>query len=114
MPKYVFLVGCPRSGTTWLQLLLSQHPAISSCMETHLFVSLSRLAETWDWHKTDVRGNGFQAVLPEDEFVALLRSFATAVLDRIGNGTVILEKSPAHVRVAPLILRIIPEAWFYT
>lgn len=33
----IFLVGCPRSGTTLLQALLSANPAICSFPETHLF-----------------------------------------------------------------------------
>jgi hypothetical protein len=37
MRRYVFVVGSPRSGTTWLQLLLAQHPAVATHQETHLF-----------------------------------------------------------------------------
>jgi hypothetical protein len=112
MPKYVFLVGSPRSGTTWLQLLLSQHPEVSTCKETYLFGYLHHVAETWVLHKANPRGLGLQAVLSEGEFVSLLREFAVSVLDRIGDGSVILEKTPYHARLADLILRIIPEAWF--
>src|SRR5215469_4920410 len=35
--KYVLIVGCPRSGTSWLQRLLSQHPQVATTQETHLF-----------------------------------------------------------------------------
>lgn len=35
-----FLVGCPRSGTTLLQSLLSAHSAIHSLPETHFFQNL--------------------------------------------------------------------------
>jgi hypothetical protein len=112
MRRYVFLVGCPRSGTTWLQILLSQHPLVSSRKETNLFVYLGPLVETWDRHKTNVQGVGLQTVLSDDDFVHLVKSFAEYVLDRIGDGRVILEKTPDHVRLAALILRIIPEAWF--
>lgn len=38
----IFLVGCPRSGTTLLQSLLAAHPQIESFPETHLFVSTGR------------------------------------------------------------------------
>jgi hypothetical protein len=33
----VFLLGCPRSGTTFLQAALSGHPAIASIPETAFF-----------------------------------------------------------------------------
>jgi hypothetical protein len=33
----VFLVGCPRSGTTWVQRLLACHPGIATGQESNLF-----------------------------------------------------------------------------
>lgn len=44
--KRIFLVGCPRSGTTLLQSILASHPDIISFPETHLFsktISINRL-----------------------------------------------------------------------
>jgi Sulfotransferase family len=32
---YVFIVGCPRSGTTLLQRIVGAHPAIAVVFETH-------------------------------------------------------------------------------
>ena len=34
-PRLVFLVGLPRSGTTWLQKLLGNHPQIGTAQESH-------------------------------------------------------------------------------
>ncbi len=36
----VFIVGCPRSGTTLLQVLLASHPDIISFPESHFFTNL--------------------------------------------------------------------------
>jgi hypothetical protein len=36
----IFIVGCPRSGTTLLQSLLASHPQIASFPESHFFVRL--------------------------------------------------------------------------
>jgi hypothetical protein len=36
-PVRLFLVGCPRSGTTLLRALLSAHPLVASFPETHFF-----------------------------------------------------------------------------
>jgi hypothetical protein len=33
----VFIVGCARSGTTWVRSILSQHPAVVGGAESHLF-----------------------------------------------------------------------------
>src|SRR6516165_11765180 len=35
MNPYVFIVGCPRSGTTLLQRLLDCHPQVAVTPETH-------------------------------------------------------------------------------
>lgn len=41
MDKRVFIVGCPRSGTTLVQSILAAHKNIKSFPETHYFPSLS-------------------------------------------------------------------------
>jgi hypothetical protein len=38
--KRVLLVGCPRSGTTILQAILSSHPEVFSLPETHFFPAI--------------------------------------------------------------------------
>jgi len=38
--KQILIVGCPRSGTTLLQALLSSHKEVASIPETHFFPSL--------------------------------------------------------------------------
>ncbi|MHA1221744.1 MAG: sulfotransferase family protein [Candidatus Heimdallarchaeaceae archaeon] len=38
--KRVFIVGCPRSGTTLVQSLLAAHESIESFPESHFFISL--------------------------------------------------------------------------
>ena len=39
--EMIFLVGCPRSGTTWLQAMLSSHPTVYTGPETQFFFSFS-------------------------------------------------------------------------
>ncbi|HEY9694672.1 MAG TPA: sulfotransferase [Oculatellaceae cyanobacterium] len=43
----LFLVGCPRSGTTLLQSLLVAHPEILSFPESHFFRSLLEYRTPW-------------------------------------------------------------------
>ena len=119
--QYVFLVGCARSGTTWLQLLLSRHPGVATSQETHLFSRyISRLDQGWQFEhdpRYDRRRNtGLAAVLSADDFDALCRDFAARVLNRVLAGKpgahVVLEKTPTHVRHAALIRRLFPDAHF--
>ncbi|MGF1630924.1 MAG: sulfotransferase [Kiloniellaceae bacterium] len=111
--NYVFLLGAPRSGTTWLQIMLSKHPDIATCQETHLFSGfLSGLQRSWRHHENDRRGIGLQAAISREQFVALQRDFALAVLESIGDTPIILEKTPAHITVLDDIREVLPEARF--
>lgn len=112
-PAYVFLLGAPRSGTTWLQIMLAKHPDISTCQETHLFSGyLSSLQRSWRHHDGDRRGVGLQAAITRDGFVELQRHFALSVLNAIGGTPVVLEKTPAHITVLDDINEVLPEARF--
>lgn len=113
--KHVFIVGCPRSGTSWLQLLMAQHPQVATTQETHLFDGYLRyLDQAW---KRYARWNtGINRLYCETEFHALCARFANDVFQRIAAtnpaATVILEKTPAHVRYGELILKLVPDACF--
>jgi Sulfotransferase family len=120
-PLRVFLVGCPRSGTTWLQLLLSQHADVVTTQETHLFSRyISRIEKGWLYEKRpredDDRGTGLATLMSDAQFYALCREFADRILDRITverpDACVVLEKTPAHVRHADLIRNVYPDARF--
>jgi Sulfotransferase family len=39
-----FVCGCPKSGTTWVQLLLDRHPEVSCAGESHLVVLLKKFS----------------------------------------------------------------------
>lgn len=117
--KHLFIVGCPRSGTTWVQLLLAQHPHVATTQETHCFNHyLGVLDECWKGERVcpDRRRTGLTHLLSENEFYGLCRDFATGVLGKIAQSKaqcrVIVEKSPDHVRSAELILRLFPDAIF--
>ena len=47
MPRGIFLVGCPRSGTTLLQSLIAAHPLVTSFSESNFFgASFRRLPKS--------------------------------------------------------------------
>lgn len=111
------MVGCPRSGTSWLQVLLSQHPKVATTPETHLFSAyLKHLGEAWERHKSLKRRIGMIELLSDDDFYQMCGAFAGRVFQKIAEtnpgAEVVLEKTPDHVHYAPLILRLLPEAWF--
>jgi hypothetical protein len=115
--KHVFLVGCPRSGTTWLQVLLAQHPQVATARETHLFNGyLKYLDQSWKAWAAHPDRVGLKELLSEQEFYELCSSIARGVMRKIQSSnpaaTVALEKTPSHVRHVPLILKLLPEAHF--
>jgi len=117
----VFIVGCGRSGTTWLQMLIAQHPAVATAPETHVFSRyLGLLERRWQQESKyrQVHGtrSGIQGPIDRSGFDALLRRFAIRVLQGVckeqPDVALVVEKSPNHVQWLPLIHRCFPEARF--
>lgn len=115
-----FVVGCPRSGTTWVQLLLGEHENVVTAPETHIFsFYLSHLQRQWNREheredSSDQGKAGLCQLLSQDQFDELCRDVACRVLSHIasrdpGAGTVV-EKSPQHARHAEWISRLFPDA----
>ena len=110
-------MGSPRSGTTWLQLMLASSQCVATSNETHLFSAyLVSQFETWQEFEQSTRQIGLNQLMSEAEFLALNKHFADDVMHRIlgkkPNASVILEKTPDHVRRWRDILKIYPEAYF--
>jgi hypothetical protein len=124
-PRLVFLVGSPRSGTTWLQSLLGAHPSVVTPQETDVFTTVvAPLQAAWD-RQVELasgaagatrRAKGLPTLLRDDEFEALLASVvdrlvaAMVALDPAAD--VVVEKSPSHSRHVDLIARYLPDASF--
>ena len=113
--KLVFIVGCARSGTTWLQQLLSQSPNVATGPETHLFSSYLRSLED-TWHRRKGTYVGLSHLITEDELAEWTRSFAELCLGRIADARagarIVVEKTPKHGEYGADILRLFPEAFF--
>ncbi len=119
---FVFIIGAPRSGTTWLHLMMGAHARVATGQESQLFERyLSVMADRWqeelDWPESeDVRKHGISSYLSEDEFTKLLRDNALLVFSRVlaqkAGATHVLEKSPNNAKHTPLIHRCFPEARF--
>jgi hypothetical protein len=115
--QLAFLVGAPRSGTTWLQLLLSRSPSVATAQETDLFNKFLRaMVGEWNRYRTTGEPLGLTEVLSEKEFRSLLRNASGFVFGKIAQGkpsaTVVLEKTPNHVQYWREILELWPDAHF--
>lgn len=119
----VFLVGCPRSGTTWLQKLLAAHPKVGTGEESHFFsLYIGPQLRAWNDQKTrhfhDGLGHaaGPQAYFREEEFLAILKNYVSALLkpivDRLQPDEWFLEKTPSHALYIPEIKQLLPDSRF--
>jgi hypothetical protein len=111
----VLIVGCPRSGTTWVQRMLAEHPKVRTGQESHVFNYLAPLLERWreDLEHGGKRPAGLGCYLREEEFLAALRGFSEELLrplvGDLGDGEVFVEKTPSHARRLPTIRELLPE-----
>lgn len=130
----LFLVGCPRSGTTLLQSMLSSHPQIISFPETHLLsqtIPVNPLLRFFMIYGSTSRAvlvkkmidlglNSDQVFVPES---MILRSTAwtNVILKNIdclanhiadGNPAIWLEKTPRHLRYISLVSKADPNSRF--
>ncbi|MEC4986622.1 MAG: sulfotransferase [Oscillatoria sp. PMC 1068.18] len=129
--KRIFLVGCPRSGTTLLQSLLAAHSQITSFPESKFFVALNPIYEP----KRKRFGLASRNAKPQlkkflqeincEEMFQLLPKYAIfasqyvkvflEVLDNLTakqGKSIWLEKSPPHLLHIDYIEKLIPEAKF--
>ena len=107
--RVVLVVGCPRSGTTWVERLLLSHPSAGGVedRETWLFQGLRPL-----WNNRDL-----ETWADEPTRLSAMRRFCDRMLLRgldrhRPNATHFVEKTPSHALYLDEISRIYPDAWF--
>src|SRR5215831_18017071 len=117
----VFVVGCPRSGTTWVQRLLASHPNVRTGQESDVFdIYVGPQLQAWrrelEITSSGRGGVGLGCYFREDEFLPILKRYALDLLrpmtDQLGEGDVFVEKTPSHVLYIPEILALFPKARF--
>lgn len=126
----IFVVGCPRSGTTLVQCILSASSEAFSLPETHFFAHVLeaiRATPETPVGQTELRlaSEAFQTeaelVLPASFWSALASRSGLLALDifvavvdhfRPAPGLRVIEKTPRHVLHLDTIARAFPDAVF--
>ena len=119
----MFVIGCPRSGSTWLQQMLGAHPSIVSPQELSLF---DRYVKAWVrlweedhdlmrvWPRRRIKG--LTVVFTTEEIEELLsrtiRETYAKVAELKPGATVLLDKDPSNSKQIGLIMRHLPDARF--
>lgn len=127
----VFVVGCPRSGTTLLQAMLGAHPEIFTFPETHFFRKiwgrmwrwrrlgvLSPTSARWSWSETRRIVRPRSRSYERAPMLPAFRIFASRFRDMVDSATrdrskeTWVDKSPVHLHCIDLIESTIPAARF--
>lgn len=105
--RLVVVLGCARSGTTWLEHMLMTHPLTGGLdtAESFVFYDLRKL-----WILLE--SLGFHA-----ESVGLLRThcdalFGAALARRTPTAEYFVEKTPLHALLVPMISELYPDAHY--
>jgi Sulfotransferase family len=117
-----FIGGLPKSGTTWLQLLLDAHPDIRCRGEGHFCNSLQSLLETaLLQHNSLIEAKNIDLQIgfaPHPTFTEahrhymLVAGMALLLAEGAGTASIIGEKTPDNVLNLPRILELFPAARF--
>lgn len=109
----VFVVGCQRSGTTWVQLLLARHPHVSTANETHMVDRfLGPAIRAWGELDDDSREVGLPTLCSGPEFLDTVRGLGRRILARVAgpDTRVVVEKTPDHALWGDELLELFPDA----
>ncbi len=111
LPEMFFVVGCQKSGTTWVQRLLDGHPAICCNGETYLAPLLLPLLRQAMGTYNARQKVGPEGCFQDADLAALARHCVQRLYERWTGGHVVEalgEKTPEHALCLPDLQRLFP------
>lgn len=119
--KRVFIVGFPRSGTTWVMWLLARLPGVSVLQQSGLFHALEDLRTWWKRSHRFSDGSGGERrgtdeLLDAEGYARLVRPLTEHVFRAIADATpgtqVVVEQTPENLQFQDEVLELYPDAYF--
>lgn len=116
--NFAFIIGCPRSGTTYVRDLLTCHPKVRTGRESFLFAwYLGPVIRAWNRPGGQETGfAGLRAYLTDDEFHQVVFEATDKLIALMAPNMqvddIFVEKTPNHALWIPEILEIFPNAKF--
>jgi hypothetical protein len=110
----VFIVGAPRSGTTWLQRMLLSESRVCGGQESHFFYSFGRVLRDFEDQFQQHRQIGLPSYWKRAELVDELQRLWFRTMEPVirADATVLVEKSPSHALAMPQIAELLPQSRF--
>jgi hypothetical protein len=110
--QMIFNVGCRRSGTYWLQRIVTAHPDVGEVpSETNLLShGIAPLLERFQ-HDDPMSVQVGVAYIERERLLAHIRALCDEVFERFREGRpFVAERTPFHVRQLPLISELYPDS----
>jgi len=110
----VFIVGAPRSGTSWVQRILLSDPGIRGGQESHFFNVFGSVLQAFDKHQTLGRNVGLPSYWNQSELFEEMRTMwrktVAPVIEPRPGARLLVEKTPDHAMVLNEIRELFPDA----
>ena len=119
--QFIFIIGAPKSGTTWLQIMISAHPQVCTTVELTLFSKYTApWIKAWKAEAANIQQGRWNQGLPflwsEDEFYGYLKEFLSKVYEKVlsinPQATHVLDKHPGYSMHVEDINMLLPGARF--
>jgi hypothetical protein len=127
--KHVFIIGYPRSGTTWMLALLAHQRGVVGLQQGALFHTLAPLKAWWGSRGGHGKRVLFRRSGEDDEqrlYVgdlltdadhativgALVDDVFRSVANAAGGAEILVEQTPENLELAEDILAVLPDAYF--
>ena len=119
--QFIFIIGSPRSGTSWLRMMIAAHPMVCTTVELTTFSKYTApWIKAWNNERDNIEQGRWHQGLPflwgEDEFYVFLREFIKRVYERVvalnPQATHILDKHPGYSMFVEDIHWLLPGARF--
>ena len=113
----VFIAGCPRSGTTWIQRLIASHPMIRTGQESFILPwYVHPIAQRWsrELRNKAPASIGLSAYLDEKQGRELIKHYVQLLFDSVAGdlkpGMLFLEKTPDNSFYIKEVVEYLPRA----
>ena len=107
----IFIIGCPRSGTTLMRVILDSHPNICCGPETHLIKNMKNFREKIDEKWEMLKPYGIEEQVLDQKIREILTLFTNNYII-VKNKKRWAEKTPDNIFYAVYIDKFFPDCQF--